>query len=369
MNITRHSISVALRSRVARNIYMWALILWNVLTINSGNQEAFHYNVIQSPWYPWIMVAGVVCSAVLLYANNLYLVPRFLARRKYLAYIALVLPLTVLVTLAYVLFLKLANEDINIDHLQHVGLVSSPVSNVWTLPEIIADMNMYLSGYMLWVFIFTMAWYMNDYYRQQKLFAATEKKRVEAELNFLKSQINPHFLFNTLNNLYGLTLKKADNAPDVILKLSSILRYLLYDSNIPQVSFEKEKEVMQAYIDIELLRLPENKNFHFYIVSDGDYNVPPLLWLPVLENIFKHGTRYITDSYFIDYRFTLEQQKLTVYGRNNYKAINGNGNGKVGGIGLENLRKRLQLLYPEKHKIETVKDDTAYTIQVQIDLI
>jgi two-component system LytT family sensor kinase len=371
MNAQVHKIFTALRSRVARNVYLWVLIIWDVLTINSGNERAFHYGVIQSPWYPWVMTAGVVCSAVLLYVNNLFLVPRFLARKRYAAYFLQVVPLILLVTLAYVLFLKKANEDINIDHLQHVGLVSSPVSNIWTAGEIIGDMNMYLSGYGLWVFIFTMAWYMNDYSRQKRLFLASEKKRVETELNFLKSQINPHFLFNTLNNVYGLALKKADNAPDVILKLSSILRYLLYDSNVSTVSFDKEKEVMQAYIDVELLRLPENKNFNFYIVSDGSYNIPPLLWLPVLENIFKHGTRYITDNYFIDYRFILEQQKLTVYGRNNYKAIvngNGNGNGKAGGIGLENLRKRLELLYPQKHKVETVKDETAYTIQVQIDL-
>lgn len=371
MNARLHKISTALRSRVARNIYLWIFIFWNVLTINHNNEQLFHYHIIQSPWYPRVMLAGAICEATLLYANNLWLVPRFLAQKKYLKYFLLAFLLIVIVTAIYVAFLKSTNRYINIDNIQHVGLVSSLISNDWSVAGFVDDMFSYLLGNILWVLIFTMAWYMNDYSRQQKMFITSEKKRVETELNFLKSQINPHFLFNTLNNVYGLALKKADNAPDVILKLSSILRYLLYDSNVTLASFEKEKEVMQSYIDIELLRLPENKNFNFYIVSDGNYNIPPLLWLPVLENIFKHGTRYITDNYFIDYRFILEQQRLTVYGRNNYKAAvngNGNGNGKAGGIGLENMRKRLELLYPQKHKIETVKDDTAFTIQVQIDL-
>lgn len=367
--LNKSKISSALRSRIARNIYLWVLILWNVLTLNYGNEQAYHYHIIQSPWYPRVIIAGTLCEMALLYINNLWLVPRYLPKKKYWQYVMVAMGLIIVVTLIYVLAIKTANGYVNIDNIQHVGLVSTPVSADWSVMGILDDMPMYLLGNMLWVFIFTMAWYMNDYYHQQKIFLAAEKKRVETELNFLKSQINPHFLFNTLNNVYGLSLKKADNAPDVILKLSSILRYLLYDSNAPYMSFEKEKEVMQAYIDIELLRLPENKNFNFYIVSDGDYSIPPLLWLPVLENIFKHGTRFITDNYFIDYRFILEQQKLTVYGRNNYKAVqNGNANGKVGGIGLENLRKRLELLYPQKHTIETTKDDTAFTIQVQIDL-
>ena len=89
------------------------------------------------------------------------------------------------------------------------------------------------------------------------------KKQVEIELDFLKNQINPHFLFNTLNNLYGLTLKKSDHAPDAILKLSMILRYMLYESNVDAIAFEKEKEIMQAYIDLELLRMEKGHDFHF----------------------------------------------------------------------------------------------------------
>src|SRR6185437_14342472 len=152
------------------------------------------------------------------------------------------------------------------------------------------------------LFQFTMAWYMTDHAKQQKAIEAAKKKQVEAELNFLKSQINPHFLFNTLNNLYALAIKHSDKTPDTILKLSAILRYLLYESNVENISFEKEKEIMQAYIALELLRLSNSNNFTFSISSDNKCNIPPLLWVPVLENVFKHGTRIISDNNFVDYR-------------------------------------------------------------------
>ena len=207
---------------------------------------------------------------------------------------------------------------------------------------------------------------MNDYSRQQKVLEAAQRKQVETELHFLKSQVNPHFLFNTLNNLYGLSLKKADTTPDAILRLSSILRYMLYESDAERVSFEKEKEIMQAYINLELLRLPANDDFRFVIESDREYMVPPLLWLPVLENVFKHATRVITDKYFIAYSATIKDGVLTIHTRNNYKP---NGNSATeGGIGLSNLRKRLELLYPARHSIAAMPDGDAFVVELKVNL-
>ncbi len=126
---------------------------------------------------------------------------------------------------------------------------------------------------------------------------------------------------------------------------------------------------MNAYIDLELLRLSDVDQLHFTIVSDNNYHIPPLLWLPVLENVFKHATRVITDNYFIEYRFEILDHVLTIYSKNNYKS-NGSGQTKEknGGIGLENLKKRLSLLYPDKHAIETSNDDSFYTTELKIYL-
>lgn len=184
------------------------------------------------------------------------------------------------------------------------------------------------------------------------------------ELAFLKSQINPHFLFNTLNNLYALTLKKSDEAPETILKLSNIMRYILYESNVEYASSEREKEVMQSYIDIELLRLPDSASVQFSIIIDQAQNVPPLLWLPVVENVFKHSRT--TKQTEIDFRFTIKNNTLTMYSKNNI-GLNTTDN-KAGGIGLTNLKKRLEILYPGKHHIDVSRADNYFIIEVKIDL-
>jgi LytS/YehU family sensor histidine kinase len=208
---------------------------------------------------------------------------------------------------------------------------------------------------------------MHDYWRQQEIIKETLQKQLETELSFLKNQINPHFLFNTLNNLYALALQKSDAAPDAILKLSSILRYILYESDTPTVSFEKEKEIMQAYIELELLRLSDKEQLHFNITTDKPYDLPPLLWLPVLENVFKHGTRTMSEKNPVEFNFEIKNGRLSVYSKNNDKMLVGS-NGQPGGVGLNNLKKRLELLYPNKHRFETKSENNFYVAQIQIDL-
>src|SRR5690606_26203378 len=144
-----------------------------------------------------------------------------------------------------------------------------------------------------------------------------------------------------------------------------ILRYILYDSNTALVSFEKEKEIIQAYVELELIRLKNDQNFQVTVEADKEYETPPLLWLPVLENIFKHGTRYISDDYFMDFKYTIFQNRLSIYGRNRYRDVNGRGLTNVGGIGLENLRKRLELIYGRKHQLTISREEGIFTIHVQ----
>jgi LytS/YehU family sensor histidine kinase len=220
-----------------------------------------------------------------------------------------------------------------------------------------------------------MAWFMNTYVRHEKKVEQAQKKQVESELNFLKSQINPHFLFNNLNNLYALSIKNSDKTSDAILQISSLLRYMLYEANVQYTPFYKEKEVIEAYINLELLRFSEVKDFSFNIHADKAYNIPPLLWLPVLENVFKHGTRIIADEYYVKYDFIIENNKIKIYSKNYYKSNNLNhdtpalnDHKQSGGIGFTNLRKRLELLYPKKHSIRTTQDDQFYIVDILINL-
>lgn len=364
--IFKHILRI-LSSRIALNIYLWVALIYLVLDMNYNNEQVYTYGIIYSPWYYWFILVGCLLQMALVYVNTLFLAPRFLARKRYGWYFLYIFLLTVTVSIIYTFGVKIAGRHFDVEHVQQMGFVSAPVSDKWTFAAIIDDTTTYFIGNILWVLVFTMAWYTRDYYRQQRLADEARREQVETELNFLKSQVNPHFLFNTLNNVYGLALKKADNTPDVVLKLSSILRYMLYESNTDTVDFDKEKEVMQAYIELELLRITDTSGLHFDIRADRNYKLPPLLWLPVLENVFKHGTRFITDKLFVDFRLAIVNNVLTIHAENTSKPVTDKAD-TAGGIGLVNLSKRLSILYPGRHTISQQQNDDRYAIDVKIEL-
>ncbi len=359
MKLSGNIISI-INSRLVRNILFWVAmiyIVWN----NDSKNKIFPVSVY---------ITGIAITTSILmtytYINNLWLMPAYMRPKKYGAYAWRAALLTLITATVFVLSVKAFITRYPQVSIHHISVFSTVLDTSRTLEQVLYEIGTCALGLLVWLFIMSTAWYMNDYARQRKILEATQHKQLETELHFLKNQVNPHFLFNTLNNLYGLSLKKADNTPDAILRLSSILRYMLYESNSERVPFEKEKEVMQAYIDLELLRLPRGNDFTFHILADKEYLVPPLLWLPVLENVFKHATRVIADTYFIDFAVEIKENVLTISSRNNYKESNGND--AQGGIGLSNLRKRLALLYPDKHSISTAPQDDAFVVNITVEL-
>lgn len=349
-----------LSGRLFRNLLFWFFA--SSIIINN-RQPGYPYNT--TAYYTYIAISYIILLS-LTYSNNLLLVPRLLVKKKYISYFSSIILLTVVLATLQTITVKQALLHFPVLKVQQVSFLSAPVSGKWTLDALSEEIGSYLFGFAMWVFVFTMAWYMNDYRRQQKISQVAIKKQVEAELSFLKDQLNPHFLLNTLNNMYGLALIKSDKTPEVILQLSSILRYFLYESNVERISFEQEKKLMQAYIDLELLRLSDKANLTFFIDADNAYNVPPLLWLPVLENVFKHGTRYIADEYYIDYKFVIYNNVLSIRSKNGYKP--GATEEGEGGIGLTNLKKRLEILFPGKYSIDTVGGENMYSIDINIQL-
>ena len=354
-----YSVLKFLWNRPLRNVYFWAMMIYIVMN-NDVSSRVYAPSV-------YYMGAAITTSILIVftYTNNLWLMPMYMRTKRYRHYL---LGAALLVLLSSVLFIE--SVRVFMQHypkvsIHHISVFSTPVGIERTWSAWLYELWWCCGGMVLWMFIMSTAWYMNDYARQQKQLEDAQQKQVEAELSFLKNQVNPHFLFNTLNNLYGLALKKADRAPDAILRLSSILRYMLYESNSERVSFEKEKEIMQAYIDLEMLRLPNSNNCTFTIQNDRDYLVPPLLWMPVLENVFKHGTRMITDDYYINYSVHVSDNVLSIHSSNRFKSSDNNGNG---GIGLSNLRKRLALLYPGKYRIDAAAEGDVYNITIQIQL-
>ncbi len=229
-----------LKSRVALNIYFWlGVLLFQVDNINHRQHYQFGY-------YLLFIIVNLLLLVLLLYTNNLWLIPRFLARKKRKIYVAISVPFTFLIALLYTAVQKQVVQHFPAIDIYQISLITTPVSAKWDADTWLYEVPVFFFAFLLLVFVFTALWFWHDNAKQKKRAEQLAKKQTETELAFLRNQLNPHFLFNTLNNLYGLSIAKSDAAPEVILKLSGLLRYMLYQSNAELISFQKEKEAMQA---------------------------------------------------------------------------------------------------------------------------
>jgi LytS/YehU family sensor histidine kinase len=206
--------------------------------------------------------------------------------------------------------------------------------------------------------------------------AQLEKENLLLELNFLKSQLNPHFLFNTLNNIYSLTYRKDDRASDMVLQLSDLLAYTLYEANAETIYLEKEITFLTNYIKLEKVRY-NNKRTHIELNTDynedeiKDINIAPLLLFNFVENAFKYGLDSTVYDAWVKIFIGFKSKIFSLIVENSYNSAKtaGDVNKKyIGGIGIENTRKRLLLLYPDKHKLENVIAESTYKVFLTINL-
>lgn len=192
-----------------------------------------------------------------------------------------------------------------------------------------------------------------------------ENEKLNAELAFLKSQINPHFLFNSLNNIYSLAYQKSEKTPEAILKLSDIMRYMLYESNEEVVLLEEEINYLKNYIELQKLRFKEKVYVDLHVeIDEKDHRIMPLLLISFLENAFKHGVS--TDAskpIRIDIR--VQNGRLHFNAENAKSQLNKD---QTKGVGLTNLKRRLQLGYPDKHTINIVESENYYSSELFIYL-
>jgi two-component system, LytTR family, sensor kinase len=196
-----------------------------------------------------------------------------------------------------------------------------------------------------------------------------EKEKLEAELKFLKSQIHPHFLFNTLNNLYALTLKKSDKAPQMVIQLSNLLEYTLYSGKETEVQLDEELRQIRGYIELEKLRFGERLKFIAEIQEDVDgLLIAPLVLLPFVENSFKHGASNDLKSPFIELNVNIEDNRLRFAIRNSCNDQAGKSEGYKEGIGLKNVKRRLELLYPGRHSLEIIQKQDIFDVNLTLEL-
>ena len=195
-----------------------------------------------------------------------------------------------------------------------------------------------------------------------------EKLNTKLELNFLKSQINPHFLFNTLNNIYSLSLQKSDLAPEMIIKLSDLMRYILYECDVEKTDLEKEVAFMKDYVELEKLRYGNHVDIRFDVEGNMEgKKTPPLLLIHFVENAFKHGVNAQFGQSYVTMHLKTDKQSLQFSIENN-KPVNGaKPEYQTGGIGLENIRKRLELIYPGKYNLRIHAEPSIYRVDLMID--
>lgn len=195
--------------------------------------------------------------------------------------------------------------------------------------------------------------------------AEIEKEKIRAKLDALKAQINPHFLFNTLNNIYSLAIQQSAETAPTIDRLSQLLDYLLYRCNENHVSLDNEIQFLRNYLDLGKLRFGDRLSIHFLYTTDQSYTIPPLLLVPIIENMFKHGAEQTTGP--IVFRITLkaENNQLTLDTSNNFMSCEN----KDAGIGLSNLKQRLDILFPNRYLLRVIDKDEIFEVKMQVPLV
>lgn len=203
--------------------------------------------------------------------------------------------------------------------------------------------------------------------RSQQLEAQLKLK--EAELQLLKGQIHPHFLFNTLNNLYGLALERSEHMPDAILRLSRLLDVLLYRSHAPQIALSAELKLIEDYVKLEELRFEERLEISWLVEGETEgWAVAPFLLFPFLENAFKHGFAGETEKLLLQLKVSVAEGMLYFRVLNSVNKQHEAPAALPGGIGLKNVQKRLALLYPDKHRLLINPMAESYEVQLQLAL-
>ena len=342
---TRFQVSALVRNRWLYHALFWIIYYFFLCLI-----FYYAYEIRLFLFYIQFIVF-LPFSAMLVYFNIYVLIPGLLNRRKYLFYIfSLLLAIGVcafidqLLKKMYVHFGSSIfgyTSDLNIKNLftESIGLF-------------------YLTGFTTSVKL------SKDWIQNLQLMKEKEKQYLETELNFLKTQIHPHFFFNTLNNLYSLTLKKSDEAPEVVLKLSALMSYMLYESNTAKVSLTKEIGYLQNYLDLEKLRFGQRLTVLFEIEGQiEEVSIPPMILILFVENSFKHGVKNNVNKITIDISLIVEEGFLFFRIKNPIGDNQSKGNT---GIGLKNAGRRLELLYGKNYQLDLSEEDNEFIVSLKM---
>ncbi|HEV8286354.1 MAG TPA: sensor histidine kinase [Chitinophagaceae bacterium] len=209
---------------------------------------------------------------------------------------------------------------------------------------------------------------LKDWYLKQKETAEVAREKINAELQLLKAQVHPHFLFNTLNNIYSFIINNSPAAPEALKKLSTLLRYIIYECNQPLVKLEKELKMLRGYIDLEKIRYGESFNMSLQIQgSPSNKMICPLLLIPFLENSFKHGASQMLTHPWINLEIVTKEENL-YFNLSNSKPTATAEHTITKGLGLNNVKKRLAILYPGTHSLNITENVMSFNVSLKVPL-
>lgn len=329
---------------------LWAVYITFFIYVRSSFQQAPDIN-----WPRIFTIAAIHIfpAMILSYATYFYLLPNFLFKKRVALFVV-----TFITALVLIVYSRIQLERLVVDGFTFTeAYLYRPRFTVQTF-----------FSYLSIVLFVSLLRFAVDWFDLQATRKEIEKEKLTAELNFLKAQVNPHFLFNTLNNLYYLAYSKSENTTEVIEKLSQMMRYMIYDSNYPKVQLSKEIDYMQNYISLEKLRLGDKVNIQFVIEGEVDtIQITPFILLTFLENAFKHGVSNTAQQSFINVSLTCASNQLQ------FKVMNSRPPApkaeEKSGIGLQNVRRRLELSYPGHHRLDMNYSSTEYRVQLDLTLL
>jgi len=292
------------------------------------------------------------------YFTAYFLLPRYVYSRRFLKLVLIFLPSAAgFILLQRVLLLYFEYPVFRPDY--------KPVP-FWNINWLYSFTNIYMV-----VFAVSLVKMLQFTLKQQRDARVLDKERIEAELKFLKAQVHPHFLFNTLNNLYALTLDKSDQAPEVVLKLSDLLNYMLYECNEPYMLISKEVQLINNYLELERIRYGKDLDLKFRVEGDtAGKRIAPMLLLPFIENAFKHGVSKVRKQAFVNIGLeVIEKELIFKVSNSKVPAPGADLSGYSEGIGLRNVKRRLELMYPGNFRLDISDSDQVFEISLHISLI
>ncbi len=337
-----------LTKKVFHHTIFWSLNLGFVFLVPVfGKDASFAYIALR---------ISIVFSllAIPIYVNLLILIPKYLSTKKYWSYTFWVIIISAVFAFLKI-YIKLVILKDPID--ENLG---EEISTGLFLPIAYMMCTSFLKFFREWI----------NYQDIALKLKEVENEKLEAELKVLKAQLNPHFMFNTLNNIYSLSLDKSNLTPGLILKLSDIMSYTLYDCKEDKVQVKDEINFINNYLELEKIRLGGNIKIEFIITGVYDNSeIAPLLFMPFIENAFKHGINQRPSNPYINIRLEFtEDKKMTFCIENNTNPYYTKEFKNAYGIGIENVKKRLDLIYPDSHNLNIVELKNIYKVELILDL-